>query len=91
MEKRDQNQFERHGRSIKIGRLLTVADKVIALMPAGTDDAEAAKRFARFRQEDRARVALLAGVNVPSPTTWNAFCAAVAGRKALAELERETP
>jgi hypothetical protein len=84
---REVSSFERHGRAVKVGALLKVADQVIALMGDNVSDEEAARRFTRFRQEDRARVALLAGVNKPSDLTWKAFCQAVATRKVLAALD----
>jgi hypothetical protein len=80
------NQFERHGRSVKVGSLLRVADDVIALMGDNVSDEEAARRFTRFRQEDRARVALLAGVNKPSELTWAAFVEAVRTRAEVPEV-----
>jgi hypothetical protein len=71
----------------KVAHLLRIVDQVISLMPRGTTDAEAAERFRRFRREDRARCALLAGVLMPSDETWRDFCAAVASRKVVAAFE----
>jgi hypothetical protein len=72
--------FIRTGRAKKVHAMLRIVDSVIANMPPGTSDAEAAERFKRFRQDDRNRVALLAGVRIPSEDTWQAFIVAVRER-----------
>jgi hypothetical protein len=81
--------FERHGRAVKVRHLLAVVDSVIALMPGTPSDEEAALGFARFRREDRARLAVRAGVRPPSDATWLAFLEALRSRRTVAAMEDE--
>jgi len=76
------NHFADAARAKKVSRMLP-------FVPFGTDAAqvhEIADRMAAWKQADRDELARAAGVNVPSPTTWNALVAALREREPAEDL-----
>jgi hypothetical protein len=75
------NSFERLGRQVKVGRLLAALDALFAKLEPGADDDRKALWCTGALDEDRARLAVLAGCKPASPKTWGALIDAIHARK----------